>query len=153
MSVSVEMIFYCPCLLIWFRQNETTLNDFELRSGYHRSIEGFTRGISSQWNNVPESYLASLIPSPDVAIYDCLLQRFFSKLSNSSDKRRKLERKVTFQLVSMFKFSSFNCSGWKDLCCNCISMYMSLNQLSSILATLATEILNLSTIWFLRCES
>ena len=101
---------------------------------------------------MPESYLASLIPSPDVAIYDCLLQRFFSKLSNSSDKRIKLKRKVTFQLVSMFKFSSFNCSGWKDLCCNCISMYMSFNQLSSILATLATEILNLSTTWFLRCE-
>ena len=60
---------------------------------------------------------------------------------------------VTFQLVSMFKFSSFNCSGCKDLCCNYISLYMSLNQLCSILATLAAEILNLSTVWFLRREN
>ena len=39
----------------------------------------------------------------------------------------------------MFKFSSFNCSGCKDLSCNYISMYMSLNQLCSILATLAAS--------------
>ena len=46
----------------WFRLNETTVNDYELRSRYHKLIKGFTREISSQWNNMPESYWHLLYP-------------------------------------------------------------------------------------------
>lgn len=54
----------------------------------------------------------SLISSLDVARYNCSLHRFFSDVSNSSDKRSELKGIVTFNCLNLlfFQFFSFDYS-------------------------------------------
>ena len=75
---------------------------------------------------------ASLTPSLDVARQDCLLHRFFSYVSKSSDKHVEFKRKVTFKsfLYCYILNSTLSTTGdsllsygWKYLCCNSIFQY------------------------------
>ena len=71
---------------------ETPVNNFELR--HHRSTEEYASENSELVTQYAKIVWVSLKSSLEIALYGFLLHRFIPNVSTSSDKRRKLKRKV-----------------------------------------------------------